>query len=144
MIGMAGVYPLMKRYTNYPQLVLGLVFNSGVIISALTIDSGVPLALILPIYLSGVSWTMVYDTIYAYQDIEDDLKIGVKSTAIHWKDKNPKQIMEMCLYFNILCSLSLTLVDEMYFYSSLAMCGANIYLIRILKRLNLKNKKECG
>ena len=93
MIGMAGVYPLMKRYTNYPQLVLGLVFNSGVIISALTIDSGVPLALILPIYLSGVSWTMVYDTLYAYQDIEDDLNIGVKSTAIHWKDKNPKQIM---------------------------------------------------
>jgi 4-hydroxybenzoate polyprenyltransferase len=64
----AALYPLAKRYTNYPQFVLGLAFNSGVIIGALTLN---PIALnwlpTLMIYSAGICWTLVYDTVYAFQ-----------------------------------------------------------------------------
>jgi 4-hydroxybenzoate polyprenyltransferase len=81
----AALYPLAKRYTNYPQFVLGLAFNSGVIIGALTLSPyTLNWAPILLIYSAGISWTMVYDTVYAYQDIKDDKKLGLFSTAITW------------------------------------------------------------
>lgn len=64
----AALYPLAKRYTNYPQFILGLAFNSGVIIGALTLNpdhlNWLPT---LMVYASGICWTMVYDTVYAYQ-----------------------------------------------------------------------------
>ena len=64
----AALYPLAKRYTRYPQFILGLAFNSGVIIGALTLSpyslNWLPTVLI---YCSGICWTMVYDTVYAYQ-----------------------------------------------------------------------------
>lgn len=64
----AALYPLAKRYTRYPQFILGLAFNSGVIIGALTLAPStlnwLPTVLI---YCSGICWTMVYDTVYAYQ-----------------------------------------------------------------------------
>lgn len=66
-VGIAGVYPLAKRYTNYPQLVLGIAFNSGVIIGSLTMNPDMGLGVMIPLYLSGISWTLIYDTIYAYQ-----------------------------------------------------------------------------
>ena len=82
----AALYPLAKRYTHYPQFVLGMAFNSGVIIGALTIQPFIPdWGAIIPLYMSGIIWTLIYDTVYAYQDIDDDLLIGVKSTAIAWK-----------------------------------------------------------
>jgi 4-hydroxybenzoate polyprenyltransferase len=64
----AALYPLAKRYTKYPQFILGLAFNSGVIIGALTLN---PYALnwlsTLMVYSCGICWTLVYDTVYAYQ-----------------------------------------------------------------------------
>ena len=68
-VGIAGVYPLAKRYTNYPQMILGIAFNSGVIIGSLTMNPNMALGVMIPLYLSGISWTMIYDTIYAYQVI---------------------------------------------------------------------------
>jgi 4-hydroxybenzoate polyprenyltransferase len=75
------VYPLMKRITYWPQLVLGLAFNWGALVgwSAVT-GSLAPPALLL--YAAGVFWTLAYDTIYAHQDKDDDILIGVKSTAL--------------------------------------------------------------
>lgn len=78
-------YPLMKRYTNYPQVVLGMAFNWGVIVGYLAKSDYFLPEVILPAYLAGICWTLVYDTIYAFQDIKDDERIGVKSTARTWK-----------------------------------------------------------
>lgn len=64
---LAGLYPLAKRYTNYPQIVLGIGFNSGIIIAALTGNPEVNLSILLPFYTSGILWTLIYDTAYAYQ-----------------------------------------------------------------------------
>lgn len=75
------IYPFMKRITHWPQLVLGLAFNWGALIGwTATHASLSPAALLL--YAGGVSWTLAYDTIYAHQDKEDDVLIGVKSTAL--------------------------------------------------------------
>ncbi|XP_008803466.1 4-hydroxybenzoate polyprenyltransferase, mitochondrial [Phoenix dactylifera] len=77
-------YPLMKRYTFWPQVYLGLTFNWGALLGWAAVKESLDPAIILPLYSSGVCWTLVYDTIYAHQDKEDDLKVGVKSTALRF------------------------------------------------------------
>jgi 4-hydroxybenzoate polyprenyltransferase len=76
-----GTYPFMKRVTYWPQIFLGLNFNWGALIgwTAVTGALAWPSALL---YLGGVFWTLGYDTIYAHQDKEDDVRIGVKSSAL--------------------------------------------------------------
>jgi 4-hydroxybenzoate polyprenyltransferase len=73
------LYPVMKRITYWPQLFLGCIFNSGVLVGYLTIQPLEDEAFIL--YISTIFWTLCYDTVYALQDIEDDTKSGVKSSA---------------------------------------------------------------
>ncbi|CAL8348104.1 unnamed protein product [Lota lota] len=75
-------YPLMKRVTYWPQLVLGLAFNWGALLGWSAIAGSCDWSVCLPLYFSGVMWTLIYDTIYAHQDKEDDVNVGVKSTAL--------------------------------------------------------------
>ncbi|KAF7825398.1 4-hydroxybenzoate polyprenyltransferase, mitochondrial [Senna tora] len=77
-------YPLMKRLTFWPQAYLGLTFNWGALLGWAAVKGSLDPAIVLPLYASGVFWTLVYDTIYAHQDKEDDLKVGVKSTALRF------------------------------------------------------------
>lgn len=81
-------YPLMKRYTNWPQAVLGLTFNWGLWVgaaAAVGVENLAPHAPALALlHLGGVAWTIFYDTVYALQDTQDDKEIGVKSTALHF------------------------------------------------------------
>lgn len=74
------VYPFAKRFTWWPQVFLGLAFNWGALL-AWTAETGRLEAPAIVLYLSGIAWTLFYDTIYAHQDTEDDALIGVKSTA---------------------------------------------------------------
>ncbi len=77
------IYPLMKRITSWPQVVLGFAFNWGVLLGWATVGDGRPglTAAALCLYAAGVAWTLVYDTIYAMQDQRDDAIVGVRSTA---------------------------------------------------------------
>lgn len=79
-LGPVALYPFAKRFTWWPQLFLGIAFNWGALVGwvAHTGSLGAPA---LALYLSGMIWTLFYDTIYAHQDKEDDALIGVKSTA---------------------------------------------------------------
>lgn len=70
------IYPLMKRFTNWPQLVLGLAFNWGALVGWTAVTGEYSLQHMLPLYFSGVCWTLVYDTLYGYQDRKDDAKLG--------------------------------------------------------------------
>ena len=79
---LVATYPLMKRYTNYPQLVLGMTFNWGAIMGWVAVRGEVDWSVVGPLYLSGAAWTLVYDTLYAHQDKVDDAKLGLKSTAL--------------------------------------------------------------
>ncbi|XP_061586084.1 4-hydroxybenzoate polyprenyltransferase, mitochondrial [Cololabis saira] len=80
-------YPLMKRVTYWPQLVLGLTFNWGALLGWSAVRGFCDWSVCLPLYLSGVMWTLIYDTIYAHQDKEDDIKVGVKSTALRFQEQ---------------------------------------------------------
>ncbi len=74
------IYPYAKRFTWWPQVFLGLAFNWGALL-AWTAHSGTLGWPAVLLYLSGIAWTLFYDTIYAHQDTEDDELIGIKSTA---------------------------------------------------------------
>jgi 4-hydroxybenzoate polyprenyltransferase len=79
-LGLVAIYPYAKRFTWWPQLFLGLAFNWGVILAFTAHAGSVGKGAVL-LYASGIAWTLFYDTIYAHQDKEDDVLIGVKSTA---------------------------------------------------------------
>ena len=82
---LAFAYPFMKRITYWPQLFLGITFNWGIIMSWAAINADITQEIIL-LYLSAIFWTLGYDTIYGTQDMSEDEIIGLKSTAIKFKD----------------------------------------------------------
>lgn len=82
---LAGIYPFMKRYTHMPQIVLGMAFGWSVPMAFAAQTNSVPKIAWL-IYVVTVLWAVIYDTMYAMADRMDDLKIGVKSTAILFGD----------------------------------------------------------
>ncbi|MFC0445996.1 4-hydroxybenzoate octaprenyltransferase [Pseudidiomarina halophila] len=79
--GVATLYPFCKRFTQLPQVVLGIAFSFGVLMPFTALEQGLPLAAWL-LFAANICWTVAYDTQYAMADREDDIKIGVKSTAI--------------------------------------------------------------
>lgn len=79
------LYPLAKRITWYPQFALGLTFNIGALMGATAATGNLPTFAWL-LYIGGIFWTLGYDTIYAQQDVADDAKIGVKSTALKFAE----------------------------------------------------------
>jgi 4-hydroxybenzoate polyprenyltransferase len=89
-------YPLMKRFFPYPQLVLGLTFNWGAFMGWVAVHGGTNMltdyySIILPLYGSGVTWTLVYDTIYAHQDKESDRVLGLQTTALSFGSSDVTQ-----------------------------------------------------
>lgn len=84
-------YPLMKRVTFWPQAFLGLTFNFGVLMGWAAMTETLEASTFL-LYLGGICWTLAYDTIYAHQDIEDDMMAGVKSTALKFGDSSKKWV----------------------------------------------------
>lgn len=80
-LALVAIYPFAKRVTYWPQFVLGLTFNWGALVGWAAVTGGLEAPAVL-LYAAGVLWTMGYDTIYAHQDKEDDVLIGLKSTAL--------------------------------------------------------------
>lgn len=79
-LGLVIAYPLMKRFTWWPQAFLGITFNFGVLMGYSAITGELSFIAVL-LYVAGICWTLGYDTIYALQDKEDDALVGIKSTA---------------------------------------------------------------
>ena len=139
---LAFTYPLMKRFTYWPQLFLGITFNYGLILgwTATKNELGI-LSIIL--YLGAVFWTMGYDTIYGFQDIKDDEIIGVKSTSIKFK-KNPKKLIFFCYFIFILSVIYTGIImkfNSLYFVGILiAICHLKLYQ---LNNFNSKSPENC-
>ena len=91
---LAFAYPLMKRFTYWPQLFLGITFNYGLILGWTAIKGEISIVPVL-FYIGAIFWTLGYDTVYGYQDIKDDEIIGLKSTSIKFKN-NAKQFLLIC------------------------------------------------
>ncbi|XP_036836049.1 4-hydroxybenzoate polyprenyltransferase, mitochondrial-like [Oncorhynchus mykiss] len=79
-------HPLMKSITYWPQLVLGLTFNWGELLGWSAVFGSCDWSVCLPLYFSGVVWTSIYDTIYAHQVLDDDIRVGVKSIALRFQE----------------------------------------------------------
>jgi 4-hydroxybenzoate polyprenyltransferase len=100
-LGLVCIYPFAKRFTWWPQVFLGLAFNWGALLAWAAHTGALSLAPVL-LYLSGIAWTLFYDTIYAHQDTEDDALIGVKSTARLFGENSPRWlrgflVLSVCL-----------------------------------------------
>lgn len=80
-LGLLFLYPWMKRITYWPQLFLGITYNIGVLMGWLSLQPTLTLTPLL-FYGGAILWTLGYDTIYGLQDVEDDLRIGVKSSSL--------------------------------------------------------------
>ena len=139
---LAFTYPLMKRFTYWPQLFLGITFNYGLILGWTSINSQID-ALPVIFYIGAIFWTLGYDTIYGYQDIKDDEIIGVKSTSIKFK-KNPKIFISGCFLIFILCLLYL---GYKMMFSSIYFFGIFIISLHLLiyqiKFLNINDQFNC-
>ncbi len=104
------LYPFLKRYTYLPQLGLGLIFNWGVLIVSVEFNLIISLDLLI-LYAGCVFWTLGYDTIYAYQDVEDDIKNNIKSTAVLFREKGKQFVL---FFYGIF----FTIIGLLGFYSS--------------------------
>lgn len=119
---LAACYPFMKRYTHLPQIVLGAAFAWAVPMAFTAVTGAVPTYAWL-IYIATLLWTTAYDTMYAMVDRDDDLKIGVKSTAILFGDAD-KLIIAMLQVFTLLALILLGLQVELHWPYYLGLAGA--------------------
>ena len=139
---LAFTYPLMKRFTYWPQLFLGITFNYGLILGWTAIQNEIDLLPIL-FYLGAIFWTLGYDTIYGFQDIKDDEIIGLKSASIKFKD-NAKSFIFLC--YLILC-ISILVIgylinSNLFFYIFMVLPISHLYFYQI-KKFDPKNPIEC-
>ena len=135
-------YPLMKRYTYWPQLFLGFTFNYGLIMAWFSINSEFSYIPII-FYFGAIFWTLAYDTIYGFQDIKDDEIIGVKSTSIKFK-KNPKIFIFLCYLIFILIQVISGVLMEFnhYYFIGIIVIALHLLIFQTLK-LDVSNTKMC-
>ena len=139
---LAFTYPLMKRFTYWPQLFLGITFNYGLILGWTSVKEEIDLIPIL-FYFGAIFWTLGYDTIYGYQDIKDDEIIGLKSTSIKFKS-NPIIFLIICYSIFYLITLSMGFLMNLnnLFFLSLAILFLQIFYFQ-LKILKINDAKNC-
>ena len=139
---LAFTYPLMKRFTYWPQLFLGITFNYGLLLGWTSINEEISLIPII-FYLGAIFWTLGYDTIYGYQDIEDDEIIGVKSTSIKFK-QNPKIFLSTCYFiFTLLFIFTGIKLDlNNYFFIGAMAVFFHLSVIQIMN-FNIKDREKC-
>ncbi|XP_060562122.1 4-hydroxybenzoate polyprenyltransferase, mitochondrial-like isoform X2 [Ruditapes philippinarum] len=134
-------YPLAKRYTYWPQVVLGVTLNWGVLIAWSALKGSLEWP-VLPLYTACVVYTMFYDTIYSHQDKYDDMLIGVKSTALKFGDQTKIWLTG----FSSMMIGCLTLTGHMCgqtwpYYTAVALTGT--HLAHQLYTVDLNNPEDC-
>jgi 4-hydroxybenzoate polyprenyltransferase len=131
---LASTYPFMKRYTYWPQVVLGAAFSWAIPMAFAAQQNALPSALWL-LYIANLLWTMVYDTQYAMVDRDDDIKVGIKSTAVLFGDADRLVVGAL----QVLCLLAWLLAGQRFelggaYYLGLLVAGLlfgyHQYLIR--------------
>ena len=142
-IPFAFTYPLMKRFTYWPQFFLGITFNYGIILGWVSINGGLNLAPVI-LYIGAIFWTLGYDTIYGFQDIKDDEIIGLKSTSIKFK-KKPSLFLISCYLITITCLLVIGTIMKFnfIFYTFLIIPFLHLFFYQI-KNLNIEISENCS
>ncbi|KAF8914069.1 4-hydroxybenzoate polyprenyl transferase [Gymnopilus junonius] len=141
-LSLVTIYPLMKRFTHWPQAVLGLAFNWGALLGWSAVAETVDWNVCLPLYAGGVCWTLVYDSIYAHQDKLDDVKVGIRSTALLFGE-NSRPIL------TALSASTLSLISYAGYMNShgepfyLGVGLAALQLSRVLYRTDFNSRSSC-
>lgn len=136
-------YPLMKRYTYWPQLMLGFTFNWGALLGYSAVQGELDASVCLPLYISGICWTVLYDTIYAHQDKIDDAALGIKSTALRFA--NDTKIWLSGFGATMIGSLLLSGVMNCQtwpYYTSVGLVAAHI--ASQIKTLDIDSVNDCA
>lgn len=131
---LAAVYPFMKRYTHLPQVVLGAAFSWGMPMAFMAIQLKLPPLLWL-LYLANLLWTVAYDTYYALVDRPDDIKVGIKSTAILFGDYAlPIIALLQLITLSLLLAVgALAALHWVYYLFLLAAAGCFVYQYRLAR-----------
>jgi len=139
---LAFTYPLMKRFTYWPQLFLGITFNYGLILGWTSINENISLVSLV-FYIGAIFWTLGYDTIYGYQDIKDDEIIGLKSTSIKFKN-NPYMFLYLCysIFFSGLLFVGFLMNLNILYFLCLLFLSFQIFYLQI-KKLDVQNSLSC-
>ena len=135
-------YPLMKRFTYWPQLFLGFTFNYGLIMAWVSLNDNLSIYPIV-FYLGAIFWTLGYDTVYGFQDIKDDEIIGLKSTSIKFKG-TAKLFLILC-YFILIISLALGgyfMGFNLFYFLFLIIPLTHLFFYQI-KIFNIKKPSTC-
>ena len=143
-------YPWAKRHTNFPQLVLGLCLAWGVVMGSVATGLkpftswklGVEYST-LCLFLASTLWTMIYDTIYAHQDLRDDLKAGIKSLAVLYRDRTKTLLWQLLSMMTALLLVCGWLSKMRIMYYLLSAGGATISLGVMIARVDLKSAESC-
>ena len=137
----AFTYPLMKRYTYWPQLFLGITFNYGLILGWTSIKNEINLIPII-FYIGAIFWTLGYDTIYGYQDLKDDEIIGVKSTSRKFKN-NPKLFLYLCYSLTFITLIIIGMLMKFKLFYFVLLFVPLVHFIYQIKNLNINNPTIC-
>ncbi len=139
---LAFTYPLMKRYTYWPQLFLGITFNYGLILGWLSTTNEINTIPII-LYIGAIFWTLGYDTVYGFQDIKDDEIIGLKSTSIKFK-QNPIIFLISCYSIFL---LTLLIIGYLMNFNKISLVMFVIVFLQItyhqIKKLKIENPSNC-
>ena len=131
----------MKRLTYWPQLVLGLTFKWGALVGWAAVTGSLALAPVV-LYAGCVLWTIGYDTIYAHQDKEDDLAIGLKSTALKFGDATPQWLVAFYAGAVLLWAVAGALAGaRLAFFLALGLAG--VQLAWQVATLNMADAGNC-
>lgn len=139
-LSLVAIYPLMKRVTYWPQAVLGLTFNYGALLGPVALLAYLPVAY-LPLYAGTVAWTILYDTIYAFQDRSDDKLIGVKSTALLFGENKSILAGFAATFTAALGSTGWMLGAGPGFW--LGTAGAAAHMARQISSMQFNNRERC-
>ena len=139
---LAFTYPLMKRFTYWPQLFLGVTFNYGLLLGWTSVNQNLDIIPIL-LYIGAIFWTLGYDTIYGFQDIKDDEIIGLKSTSIKFK-KKPFIFLLTCYVFLFLMLIILGILKNFnIFYYAFGLIIIYHLFFYQLKSVDIKDPINC-
>jgi len=139
---LAFTYPLMKRFTYWPQLFLGITFNYGLVLGWTSVNNEINFIPLI-FYFGAIFWTLGYDTIYGFQDIKDDEIIGLKSTSIKFKS-NPYIFLILCysIFFLFLLITGYLMELNKYYFALSVLIFLQMFIYQINK-LNIKDALNC-
>ncbi len=140
-LGLIAIYPFMKRVTNWPQLVLGLTFKWGALVGWTAARGTLEWPAIL-LYAGCVTWTIGYDTLYAHQDKEDDLSLGLGSTALRFGERTQVWVTGFYGFAVVMWALAAWLAG-VGAIGMVAIAGAALHMAWQVVTLDISNPDNC-